>query len=86
MNIIEYEEELKIIARKHADMDNGFVCEGMYGECGIRPAREIACRTQYANSESNVAPVLCDGCAKEYNDYWDEMWGEYYSGCLYRSI
>jgi hypothetical protein len=78
MNIIEFEKLLQA--------DWSFVCEGMFEECGMRPAREISCRTQYANSESNVSPVLCEDCAKAYNDYWDEMWNEYYSGCLYRSL
>lgn len=73
MNVIEFEDLLK---------NPGFKCEGMFGECGIIPAKEIPCRTQYCNAEQNISPVLCEECAKEYNDYWDEMWNEYWSGRL----
>ena len=32
----------------------------------------------YPNDESNFAP-LCDECQKEADEYWKEMWNEYYS-------
>ena len=42
-------------------------------------------RTAYDTSKIDLetegdpnGPVyLCDQCAKEFNDYWDEMWNEY---------
>lgn len=55
-------------------VEDHLVCEGMYGECGIKPARETPCRTAYAKAEANISPVLCEQCAKEYNEYWDDMW------------
>jgi hypothetical protein len=69
VNIVELETLLK---------NPGFRCEGMYGECGMRPAHEIPCRTQYCEAEMNIAPVLCEDCARDYNDYWDEMWAGYH--------
>ena len=37
--------------------------------------------TAYVNDKLNFA-VLCDECQKEANEYWQERWDEYYSGCL----
>ena len=31
--------------------------------------------TLYTNEESNFV-TLCPGCAKENNDYWNDMWKE----------
>lgn len=33
-----------------------------------------SCRTAYADDSLNAGMVLCKDCAKEYHDYWDEMW------------
>ncbi len=32
----------------------------------------------YPNDESNFA-IICDDCQKESDEYWKEMWNEYYS-------
>lgn len=54
-------------------------CEGMYGPCDSNlPTQKVACRTRYYNEESNKSPIMCEYCAKAYNEYWDEMWSEYY--------
>jgi len=50
--------------------------------CGNPGATKRKCRTMYADDTKNVDPVLCDECATGYNEYWDEMWAEYYSGLL----
>lgn len=26
--------------------------------------------------------ILCVHCSAEHNEHWDDMWQEYYSGCL----
>lgn len=48
--------------------------------CGAYPAERQPCRTCYSDHKENIAPMLCPACAEEYNDYWDEMWADYYSG------
>lgn len=52
------------------------VCE----QCGNPQCEMIPCRTMYSDNSRNVSPILCKVCAKEYNDYWDERWSDYYSG------
>lgn len=37
--------------------------------------------TAYVKDESNYA-VLCNHCQAEADEYWSDMWAEYYSGCL----
>lgn len=55
--------------------------------CGSHGAKHYPCRTQYDTSllkefdnDPNYIPLLCPECAREYNEYWDEMWREYYNG------
>lgn len=38
-------------------------------------------RTFYEKKEDNIV-TLCERCREENDAYWDEMWNEYYSGCL----
>jgi len=59
------------------------VCE--VRECCRRPdvpAQERPCMTAYHDPKMNTKPVLCDECAQEYHDYWQERWDEYYAGLL----
>ena len=37
--------------------------------------------TAYYNDEENFA-ILCPDCQKDADEYWQERWDEYYSGCL----
>ena len=37
--------------------------------------------TAYVDEESNWA-VLCAECQEEADEYWNDMWAEYYSGCM----
>ena len=37
--------------------------------------------TQYHDDEDNYA-ILCDACQSEANEYWQELWDEYYRGCM----
>jgi hypothetical protein len=57
-------------------------CQGVSGPCGRWDSRVRPCMTAYEDMSRNVAPRLCDDCAEEYRDYWDEMWREYYGGLL----
>jgi hypothetical protein len=36
--------------------------------------------TAYADPEENRPLLLCNACAEEYYEYWNEQWREYYSG------
>ncbi len=38
-------------------------------------------RTMYEKEEDNWV-TLCESCKEENDEYWDEMWKEYYRGCL----
>jgi hypothetical protein len=31
--------------------------------------------------DPNAPPWLCPECAKEHDEYWDEMWSDYYRSC-----
>lgn len=48
--------------------------------CGEMKASHNRQRTAYHDSD-NMAD-LCPGCQKEADDHWDEMWDEYYHGCM----
>lgn len=39
-------------------------------------------RTACANEAENVPSVLCEPCAIEYHEYWDDRWDEYYRGLM----
>jgi hypothetical protein len=58
----------------------GYVCTGTL-ECD-RCRRKLATRnrqrTSYVDGESNWA-TLCPDCQEEADEYWEEMWKEYYS-------
>jgi hypothetical protein len=65
-------------------------CEGVSHKCDNRDGVEwVDGRTFYQwnidedpDEDPNRDRFLCPGCAKEWNDYWDEMWNEYYYGRL----
>jgi hypothetical protein len=57
--------------------DNIVKCE----KCGILGAYLRRQNTQYLDDESNYI-TLCDPCQEENNEYWSDMWRDYYSGCL----
>ncbi len=45
--------------------------------CGAMTASRNRQRTAYENDESNFA-TLCPTCQREADEYWSEMWNEYY--------
>lgn len=55
------------------------VCEGCKQTTKVRVG---PVRTAYDDDTQNTAPVLCSDCMDEYNQHWDAMWEEYYSGLL----
>ena len=65
-------------------------CEGFEGKCGNRKdVKWTPSRTFYPwnidkepleNPNRNI--FLCGECEIGYNEYWDEMWNEYYAGRL----
>lgn len=46
--------------------------------CGAKNANHNRQRTAYVNDDMNWAD-LCPECQKEADEYWDEMWSDYYS-------
>lgn len=60
-------------------------CEGFHGPCD-QIGQQRGPRTAYhwngKGEDPNQSPILCDECADEYHDYWDEMWDDYYAGIL----
>lgn len=50
--------------------------------CGRWPARRIYCKTAYHDEALNLEPVLCVECEVEYDEYWNDMWREYYDSRL----
>lgn len=49
--------------------------------CGCRGAHRQRMNTRYVNEESNWT-VQCDLCMEETEDYWADMWSEYYGSRL----
>lgn len=46
--------------------------------CKLRPGQWRRQNTQYTDDRSNWV-FLCEGCNRENEAYWDDMWAEYYS-------
>ena len=49
--------------------------------CKKNGAKKRRQNTNYPNDESNFA-ILCDDCQKDADEYWREMWDEYYKEVL----
>lgn len=56
-------------------------CEGVSGPCESKYAYRRHQNTAYEDDSMNYR-VLCDACQEESDVYWQEMWDEYYRGCL----
>ncbi len=56
------------------------LCDGLYGVCFQRGHRRVQ-NTAYVQPEKNMV-FLCDSCAEANEEYWNEMWREYYGGLL----
>ena len=59
----------------------------MCDRCGATENIEVVgAMTAYDSPDGKPDPnhpiPYCPDCTEEYVDFWDEMWAEYYSGCL----
>lgn len=80
--------------KKREDLQRKREEKGCCEHCGSKEnVSWIFSRTQYVWHNSVFDPYwelenpnrklfLCENCAAEYNDYYDEMWQDYYGGCL----
>lgn len=69
--------ECKTPADRHCLMQ--LITEGTCERQGCgKPGRLTAQNTAYAHDLSNLHR-LCEECQKEADEYWTEMWREYYS-------
>lgn len=50
-------------------------------KCGRGNAITYRQHTFYQNKDDNYV-TLCPICKIENDEYWDEMWKDYYSGCM----
>lgn len=66
---------------EEAYQNGELACQGFSGPCDSMKAGRYAQNTRYVNDELNFM-VLCDRCQEESNEYWAEMWSDYWSGCL----
>lgn len=49
--------------------------------CGSLNASNNRQKTEYHNECDNMK-VLCPDCQREEDEYWDDMWVDYYSSVL----
>ncbi len=56
-------------------------CEGWEGPCDSNDAYRRPQNTRYVDEERNWV-ILCDECMKANRAHWDEMWSDYYAGCM----
>jgi len=57
------------------------ICRGLEGSCFKIVLRKHRQPTAYVEDKLNWVR-LCPKCAKYNNEYWQEMWDEYYRGRL----
>jgi len=82
-------KEKKEREKKLKEIEDAGHCE-YYGQfCNGKDAKWIGAMTRYhwdidkePLSDPNRDLFLCDSCAMEYHDYWQERWDDYYSGLL----
>lgn len=61
--------------------ETGLKCDGYEVRCQSMDATRTRQNTKYVEEESNWN-TLCEECQKETDEYWADMWSDYYSGCL----
>ena len=49
--------------------------------CGCFGAKRQHQNTAYCDEDSNYL-TLCKDCQQEADNYYDELWTDYYNGCL----
>ena len=56
-------------------------CHGWEGPCESMDAKRRRQNTRYEDDAQNWV-TLCDDCMEANDAYWDDMWADYYSGCM----
>jgi hypothetical protein len=64
-------------AKESADPDCSMDCQF----CGNKNAERYRQRTSYVKEERNWV-TLCPECRADNNQHWDDMWADYYAGCM----
>ena len=60
---------------------SGMRCGGWEGPCDSVNAKRRRQNTQYVDDAQNWV-TLCDKCMELNNEYWKDMWADYYSNCM----
>ena len=60
----------------HGSPEGDLECQ----RCGAKNASNNRQRTAYVNSDNMC--TLCPTCQDEADEYWDDMWSDYYSDSL----
>ena len=55
-------------------------CDGFEGPCSEEGERYRQ-NTKYVNEDANYK-VMCPKCREANDEYWADMWSDYWSGCL----
>ena len=51
--------------------------------CGGHPVTPVYHqRTQYPEEAMNYAPNLCQRCREDNDNHWNDMWDDFYRGCM----
>jgi hypothetical protein len=75
MEEVRREVNKQRLARLGALLPPGIMQEGTCEHCKkVGRVQQAQVRTAYADDSNNTAPIVCEECLKNYNDYWDEMW------------
>lgn len=80
----EHPLELMEVARRlHMPLPR---CQGHNRPCSSMVLKMTPAMTQYSwdgqGEDPNGPIALCHDCAGDYQEYWQEMWKEYYAGVL----
>ena len=83
-------KEAKNRKKKLAKIEELGYCEGFGGRCDCKDELWwYTPRTFYPwnideepDKDPNRKLFLCRNCGEACEAYWDQMWGDYYSGCL----
>lgn len=73
--------ERKVLQYRIALWWRGFRWFRRCQRCGCRGAQHYHQGSAYVNEASNWVS-LCRPCSDENDTYWNDMWADYYSGCL----
>ena len=56
-------------------------CDGFQKHCDSQDAERYKQNTNYVDEDRNWV-TLCPNCRAENDEFWEEQWAEYYSGCM----